>query len=306
MKLEKKVALVAGGGQGIGEAIVHCLAEEGADVAVVDINPDTARKTADLVLSKGRKGLAVTADLTGEKAVYKAVDDVLVAFGRIDILVSNVGGTGKETEKLQFEYAASRKDLAELPRYMRFSPEIWDQYYQLNLKSHVMLAQAVTPHFIKQQSGKIVNISSVAGRQAEPGLMPYAAMKAGDISFTWSLAKALALHNINVNCVCPGFVYTPLWEKGAAAYLMMARQSVSEAKKKGIPLPPELARFAEIDNDKLTPKEYWLKNIVIPSTPTGREQTAEDMGRAVVFLVSEDAKNITGQILHVDGGMTMR
>jgi NAD(P)-dependent dehydrogenase (short-subunit alcohol dehydrogenase family) len=128
--------------------------------------------------------------------------------------------------------------------------------------------------------------------------MPYGSMKAADISLTWSLARALAPYGVNVNCICPGFVYTPLWDMGATFRQNMIR----EAKAKGLELPLDVA--GEIDS--LTPREFWLKYIVLPSTPLGRDQTAEDMGRAVVFLVSEDAKNITGQILHVDGGMTTR
>ncbi len=171
-----------------------------------------------------------------------------------------------------------------MPEFMFFNSKVWDQYYKLNLKTHVILSQAVTPYFIKQRSGKIVNISSVSGRLPEPGHMPYGSMKAGDISLTWSLARALAPYNIRVNCVCPGFVYTPLWEMGATARHNMVR----EAMAKGQELPKGVAR----DIEKLTPREFWLKYIVIPGTPLGREQTAEDMGRAVVFLVSDDAKNI--------------
>ena len=140
----------------------------------------------------------------------------------------------------------------------------------------------------------------------DPGQMPYAAMKAGDISITWSLARALAPYNITVNCICPGFVYTPLWARGATGYLQLSREALHEAKKKGGTLPPGLARFADVELESITPRDYWLKYIVIPNTPNGREQTPEDMGRAVVFFVSEDAKNITGQVLHVDGGMVMR
>ena len=182
---------------------------------------------------------------------------------------------------------------------MYFNSKVWDQYYKLNLKTHVILSQAVTPYFIKQRSGKIINISSVSGRLPEPGHMPYGSMKAGDISLTWSLARALAPYNVTVNCICPGFVYTPLWDMGATARYNMIR----EAKAKGQELPPGVAAD---DIERLTPRELWLKYIVLPSTPLGREQTAEDMGRAAVFLVSDDAKNITGQVLHVDGGMTMR
>jgi NAD(P)-dependent dehydrogenase (short-subunit alcohol dehydrogenase family) len=297
MKLKDQVALIAGGGQGIGEGITLCLAEEGADVAVVDIKAEQARKVAEKAESLGRKTLAITADLTDDHQAQKIVQTTVDFFGRIDILINNVGGVSAETLMLMGENRASLGN-ENLPEFMFFNGEVWDRYYKLNLKSHVMLSQAVTPFFIRQRSGKIINISSVAGRLPDPGQMPYGSMKAGDISLTWSLARALAPYNVRVNCICPGFVYTPLWDMGATARLHLVR----EAKAKGQELPQGMAE----DIEKLTPREFWLKYIVLPGTPLGREQTAEDMGRAVVFLVSEDAENITGQTLHVDGGMTMR
>ncbi len=298
MKLKDKVALVAGGGQGIGEGISLCLAEEGADVAIADINAEKAKQMAEKIKSMGRQALALAADLTEEAEAKKTVRETVDFFGRIDILVNNIGGVSVETLMQIGENRAAFGNEV-VPEFMYFNSKVWDRYYQLNLKSHVMLCQALTPYFIKQRSGKIINISSVSGRLPEPGHMPYGSMKAGDISFTWSLASALAPYNVTVNCICPGFVYTPLWEMGATA----RQQMLKEARAKGQVLPPGVAPE---DVEKLTPRELWLKYMVKPSTPLGREQTAEDMGRAVVFLVSEDAKNITGQVLHVDGGLAMR
>ncbi len=297
MKLQGKVAIVAGGGQGIGEGCVRCLAEEGADVAVVDINGDTAKKVADEVRAMGREALPIAADLTDENQVTKTVQDSLDFFGKIDILVNNVGGSNEETRRLTQGYRESLGD--DVPQYMYSGPDVWDNQYRLNLKAHVMMSHAVTPHFTRQRSGKIVNISSTASRLAAPTLMPYSSLKAGVISITWSLARALASYNVTVNCICPGHVYTPLWERGAIARL----NSIREAKAKGQDLPPQ---FAAEDIEQLSPKEFWLKYIVIPATPLGRDQTTEDMGRAVIFFVSEDAKNITGQVLNVDGGQVMR
>jgi len=286
MKLADRAALVAGGGQGIGEGIVKCLAEEGANIAVADINGDNAGKVADAVNTMGRKALAIKADLTNDDEVTGTVKETVDFFGKIDILVNCVGGVSRETVELMIADRAAAGD-EPLPEFMMFGSEVWDRYYRLNLKSHVMLSHAVTPHFMKQKSGKIVNISSDAGRLPDTGQMPYGAMKAGDISITWSLARALAPYNVTVNCICPGFVYTPLWEMGAAV-----RQ--------------EQARSTAKDIEELSPYEFWLKYIVLPGTPLGREQTPEDMGRAVVFFVSEDAKNVTGQVLHVNGGTVMR
>lgn len=306
MKLKDKIAIVAGGAQGIGEGIVRCLAAEGADIAVVDVNRDAASRIVEEVRDMGRRALPVTADLTEENQVNKAVGDIVDFFGRIDILVNNVGGVSAEMSQRVEEHAASFQEIVGIPTYMRFSPDIWDRYYQLNLKSHVMLSNAVTPYFIKQKSGKIVNISSVSGRLADPDHIPYSAMKAGDISLTWSLARGLAPYNINVNCICPGFIYTPLWERGADNSLKEVRGIVRKFRDKGEKLPRPLARFTDVDLESMTSREFWLKFIVRPNNPLGREQTPEDIGRAVVFFVSDDARNVTGQVLNVDGGQIMR
>ena len=302
MKLEGKVALVAGGGQGIGEGIVRCMAEEGANIAVVDINSDNAKRISNDVASMGRKALAISADLTDDDEVGKTVQETMESLGGIDILVNNVGGVSEETGRIMAEGYTT--DLADQPAYMQYSSEIWDRFYQLNLKTHVMLSHAVTPHFISQKSGNIINVSSVAGRNADPSQMPYAAFKAADISLTWSLARGLAPYGVRVNCICPGFVYTPLWARGATGMLASVQNALSQERE----LPPRFRYLqgTNIDVAGMTPEEFWRRFIVNPATPMGRDQTAEDMGRAAVFFVSEDAKNITGQTLHVDGGMTMR
>jgi NAD(P)-dependent dehydrogenase (short-subunit alcohol dehydrogenase family) len=124
-------------------------------------------------------------------------------------------------------------------------------------------------------------------------LMPYSVFKSGDIAFTRALALELAPYSINVNCVLPGLIYTPLWEMGATAL----RQLAIERARAG-----EKGPFSLEELERMTPKEWWLKTTIENSTPLGREQTPEDIGRAVVFLVSEDARNITAQALSVDGG----
>ena len=303
MKLKGKVAIVAGGGQGIGEGIVKCLAEEGADVAVVDINGDNANKVADEVKSMGGKALPVIANLTDDNQVTKSVRETEDFFGKVDILVNNIGGISLEMSQMQQEQVASFGD-EPFPSYMQFNSEVWDKYYQLNLKSHVMMCHAVTPIFMKQKSGKIINISSIAARLGNPDQMPYNAFKAGDISITWSLARALAPYNVTVNCVCPGHVFTPLWERLAIAMV----EAVRNAKAKGLPLPARVRHYKpeELDTEGLTPHEFWLKYMIAPTTPLGRDQTPEDMGKAVLFFASDDARNVSGQVIHVDGGVVMR
>lgn len=281
MKLQGKVAIVTGGGRGIGEGIGRCLAEEGADVAVVDLDGANARSVANAVRALGRKSLAVQADVTDSARVAACVQSVIDHFGRIDILVNNVGGV------------AGVPTAGGLPAIDTRTDEEWQATYELNLKSHIIVARAVVPHLKAQRSGKIVNIASAAGKSGSPMLMPYSVFKSGDIAFTRTLALELAPYDINVNCVLPGLIYTPLWEMGATAL----RQLAIEQVKAGQP-----GRFSLEELERMTPREWWLKTTVEVSTPLGREQTPEDIGRAVVFLVSEDARNITAQALSVDGG----
>jgi NAD(P)-dependent dehydrogenase (short-subunit alcohol dehydrogenase family) len=282
MKLEGKVAAVTGGAAGIGQGIVYCLAEEGADVAVIDINADMANEVADKVRESSRQSMAITADVTDSKQADQALRQIIDTFGKIDILVNNVGGESR------FYYETPGQDYSE--------EEEWDDTVKLNLKSTMIMCHAVAPLFVKQKSGKIVNIASIAGRAlsgggAPPGggmagreaafspMMSYGVAKAGVIQFTRLLAMQLAPYNVNVNCLCPGVLYTPLYERSF----------------------PRRAR-AVPEGEYMTPREFFDKYIA-SVVPLGREQTPEDIGRAVVFFVSEEARNITGQSLNVDGGM---
>lgn len=271
MKLEGKVSIVTGGGQGIGEGIAYCLAEEGADVAVVDINGEGAKKVADRINKDlGRRSLAVKADLTDVEKVKQAVKDVINTFGKIDILVNNAGGLGK----IYLGRASTR--------FVDQEDAEWEEVFALNLKTTVLMCRAVAPYFIGQRSGKIVNISSQAGRGPGFSLMSYGAAKQSVTSFTTTLAGELAEYNINVNGICPGAVYTAFPEGTGAQFFR---------------LNPDKA-------EGLTTREWFLKNF-IPHIPLKREQTPEDIGRAVVFLASEDAKNIAGHLLNINGGMIM-
>ncbi len=130
MKLEGKVAIVAGGGQGIGEGIVKCLAEEGANIAVVDINGDNASKVVDGVKAMGRKALAITADLTNDNEVTRVVKETIDFFGKIDILVNCVGGVSRETLALMLANRAAAGD-ERLPEFMSCNSEVWDRYYRV-------------------------------------------------------------------------------------------------------------------------------------------------------------------------------
>ncbi len=282
MKLENKVAIVTGGGAGIGRGIVLCIAEEGADVAIIDINRENATKVAEEVEGLGRKSLIIVANVADNKQIDRVVQKTIDTFGKIDILVNNVGGESK------FYYEKTGRPYLEEGE--------WDDTIELNLKTTMLMSRAVAPHFIKQKSGKIVNISSIGGRTPSGGgrgmsggmgsrgaafspMMSYGVAKAGVIQFTMVLALQLAEYNINVNCICPGVLYTPLYERSAPRRI----QSTPGA-------------------EGLTASEYFDKYIA-SRVPLGRGQTPEDIGRSVVFFASEDARNITAQSLNVDGGL---
>ena len=268
MKIEGKVAIVAGAGLGIGEGIVYCLAKEGADVAVVDINRGAATNVADKVKASGRKALVVEANLLDSKDVKRIVQETLDALGKIDILVNVIGGHSRSMRARMEMGFVNEQDVE------------WDENYELNLKSQIMMCRAVAPHFIEQKSGKIINIASQAGKRIGMRVGSYGTMKAALIHFTKSLAMELAEHNINVNAICPGELFTPL------------RDGLS-------------AKFAQLhpEAEKMTEREFFEK-FALPRMPLGREQTPEDIGLSVVFLASEDGRNITGQALNVDGGET--
>jgi len=281
MKLEGKVAIVTGAGQGIGKGIALCLAEEKADVAVVDLNKDTAEQVAKEIEGMGCRALSIGADATNRDMVEQAVQKVIDTFGKIDILVTNVGGHGKTSWNRTS------------PRFIDQQIEEWDEDYQLVFRSHVIACHAVVPHFIERRTGKIVTISSVAAKLPNPNNMTYGVNKSGVVFFTKALARELGKYNINVNCICPGVLYTPNWERLAKQQILF----VAEARKKS-------GSSDMSDIEQMTPREYFLKQVV-SRVPLGREQTPEDIGRATVFLVSEDAKNITGQSLNVCGGIAL-
>jgi NAD(P)-dependent dehydrogenase (short-subunit alcohol dehydrogenase family) len=223
----------------------------------------------------------VIADVTDSKQVNQAVQETLDTFGKIDILVNNTGGESRFYNEIEGQPYLEEKE--------------WDDTVRLNLKSTMLMCRTVAPHFVEQKSGKIVNISSIGGRPPSGMRMrtpamsgsgasfspmtSYGVAKAGVIQFYRILAMQLAEYNINVNCICPGVLYTPLYERS---------------------VPRRVTATPEAEG--MTPREYF-DAYLSPMVPLKREQTPEDIGRAVVFLVSEDARNITGQSINIDGGM---
>jgi NAD(P)-dependent dehydrogenase (short-subunit alcohol dehydrogenase family) len=256
--------MVTGGGSGIGRGIVLCMAQEGADIAIPDIQEGNAEAVAKEVLALGRRAVAMRCDVTKEADVQAALERVKRELGKIDILVNNAG-------------MASRPGMP----FTNNTEEDWDRAYAVNLKSVFLACKAIAPYFIGRQAGRIINIASIAGPLAAVTMPPYSVAKGGVITLTRVVAKELAPHGITVNAICPGVLWTPFWEN--------------------------LARYIADTNPTfkgMTPRQVFDKRVA-DIIPMKREQTPEDIGWAAVFLASDQARNITGQALNVDGGSVM-
>ncbi len=264
MRLAGKVAVVTGGAMGIGRGIVLCMAKEGADVAIADLEVEVAGKVADEVKALGRKALVVKTDVTREADFQALLDRVNKELGKIDILVNNAG-------------VACRPGLP----FTNNLEEDWDRVYAVNVKSIFFACKAVTPYFMERKTGRIINIASIAGPMNSPSMPPYSVSKMGVITFTKIVAKELAAHGINVNAICPGILWTAFWQETAERLAKGGGQYTG-----------------------MTPRQVF-ENRVNAVIPMKREQTPEDIGWAAVFLASDEARNITGQALHVDGGVVM-
>ena len=192
MELEGQVAIVTGGGRGIGRATALELARMGADVVVAELDPAGADRTAGEVRKLGRRASAIPTDVTSRTALATMVERTRAEFRRIDILVNNAG----------IYRAAATLDVTE---------QHWDAVMDINAKAVFFASQAVLATMIAQQRGNIVSLASMAGKVGSRTNLPYNASKAAVISMTKSLALAHAADGIRVNCVCPGFVETDMW-----------------------------------------------------------------------------------------------
>ena len=260
--LDGHVAVVTGAGSGIGQAIGRRLSLEGAAVVAADLDRHAAEKLIEELKGLGRRGLAVGMNVTVKKEAENMVRQCLENFGQVDILVNNAGA-------------------GSLGLIVNQTEEDWERPIQVNLKGTFLCSQAAAKEMIPRKQGRIINISSVSGKSGEEFIGPYCASKFGVIGLTQALAKELARYSINVNAVCPGYIWTPMWQE-------MAKWLKASF--------PALA-------DK-SPQEIF-ENRVKSVTPLRRPQTAEDIANLVVFLVSEEARNITGQAINVDGGAVM-
>lgn len=190
MELKDRLAIITGAGRGIGKAIAEKFSEEGASVALWDIDVDSAEDVADALDPSGKKALAMKADITNEGEIDNALSEVLRKFSRIDILVNNAG-------------ISRHKPVEEM------TLEIFEEVIKVNLTGAFICCRAVTPPMKKQGRGKIVNIASLGGRTGRPGVgVNYAASKAGVIGLTQTLARELGISGIYVNAIAPGPILT--------------------------------------------------------------------------------------------------
>ncbi len=249
MKMKDKAAIVTGGGQGIGRAIALEVAAEGAKVCVADLNPETAKKTAEEIKAMGREAIAVKVDITDLAQCEKMVKETVTAFGCVDVLINNVGWDKVEP-------------------FIVSEPATWDKVLAINLRGPINCFKAVLPAMIERKYGRIVSISSDAGRVGSSGEAVYSSAKGGIIAFSKTVAREVARSGITVNCVAPGPTDTPFFAAAAAE-----NPAIIEGLKKAIPL----RRLAQ----------------------------PEDIAGAVAFFASDKASYITGQVLSVSGGLNM-
>jgi len=184
---EGKVAVVTGAARGIGQAIAKRLAQEGADVAICDLQVEWLAETAGIVQGFGRKALPLAVDVGDSSAVNACINEVVKVFGKVDIMVNNAGIT-KDT------------------LLVRMSDEDWDAVLRVNLKGTFLFSRAVAKHMMKQRGGAIVNIASISGIIGTAGQANYAASKAGVIALTKTTAHELAGRGVRANAIAPGFI----------------------------------------------------------------------------------------------------
>jgi NAD(P)-dependent dehydrogenase (short-subunit alcohol dehydrogenase family) len=267
MKLEGKVAIVTGGARGNGLATAKLLAQEGADIVIADICEDissvpyplSTQATMDAAVEEikklGRKAIGIKCDVRKAAEVEAMVVQTLEAFGKVDILVNNAG-------------------VATLEALVDMSEETWDDMLDIHLKGTFLVSKYVVQQMIAQHSGKVVNISSVGGLRGFGMGAHYCAAKHGIIGLSKSLAMETADHNINVNVVCPGTVWTDMMA-GLAAHFGMETEEAKENFYAG----------------------HLFKD---------REITPEDIGQAVLWLCTEESRCLTGAVIPVDSGWTSR
>ncbi|SAK81759.1 sorbitol dehydrogenase [Caballeronia arationis] len=256
LKLQDKVAIITGAASGIGEAVARRYLDEGAKVVVVDVKDEG--ELAQRFTAIADRVLALRGDVTKREDIQRIVDSAVERFGGVDILFNNAA-------------------LFDMRPILDESWDVYDRLFAVNVKGMFFLMQTVAKRMVEQgRGGKIINMSSQAGRRGEALVSHYCATKAAVISYTQSAALALAKERINVNGIAPGVVDTPMWEQVDAL-------------------------FAKYENRPLGEK----KRLVGEEVPLGRMGLPADLTGAALFLASADSDYITAQTLNVDGGNWM-
>ena len=250
--IKGKVSIVTGGAGGIGASICRRFAEEGAIVAVFDINQDAAAAIVTEIRAKGGSAAAFGVDLTSQESVVAAVTAAEAQLGPTDILVNNAG----------WDHAAP---------FLKTDKALWDKIVAVNLYGPLYMHHAVLKGMYERGRGKVVNVASDASRVGSSGEAVYAFCKGGLVSYSKTMARELARKQINVNVVCPG--------------------------------PTDTALFRDFAGEGEQGEK--LKGALAKAIPFGRLGQPDDLPGAVLFLASEDAAFITGQIISVSGGLTM-
>ena len=260
MLLKDRVAIITGGGRGIGRGTALRFAQEGARLALVDLEQAHLDETAAELDASGTsvQYIALQGDVSSSADVQRCFDATVERFGRLDILVNNAG-IGNPPVPI-----------------ISMAEEAWDRTLAVNLKSVFLCSKLAALQYIKQGGGgRIISVASQAGKTGYPYLTPYSASKAGIILFTQAFAKEVGANKINVNCVCPGTIDTPILRDG------------------GIGLA---------GNEEMV--GALLKN-VLPSIPLGRIGYPDDVANVITFLASDEAAYMTGQAINITGGQEM-
>jgi 3-oxoacyl-[acyl-carrier protein] reductase len=248
--LQGKTAIVTGAASGMGKAIAKLFADQGARVVLADLNKEAAEKVA-LELQEGR-GHAVKTDVSDDQSVAALVKETIAVFGAIDVLV-NCAGVPQAFTPIE-----------------ELTLEQWDKIMSVNTKSIYLTARHAVPHMKAGKKGSIINIASIAGIRARPGLNAYCASKGAAIMLSKALAIELAPYQIRVNVINPGPAETPM-----------------------------LGKFISGDEAEV---EAGKKEIFISSVPLGTLIQPEDIAQAALYLASDLSKIVTGEVMNVDGG----
>lgn len=235
MRLEGNVAIVTGAGQGIGRGIALRLAQEGADLAIFEINPETCKAVAEEVKTIGRRGLPLAIDITNREAVRKTVGQVVGELGRVDILVNNAGGTP-------------------MKNFMDLDPATWDKLIALNFVGALNCTRAVLDHMVRQKYGRIISITSDAARIGTPQQAVYAGCKGAIVSFSKSLAAEVAAYGVTVNCIAPATTDTPTMRATMDPETAGRRAMANPMKRFGKPedIANAVAFFAAKESEYIT------------------------------------------------------